>query len=126
MTASTATRGPKTNRALDAAKAHFKDKRAQGLRGPIHVSEWDLEVYYKPATTFFQEQKVIQLQQEGKSVEALVQTLINRALDEDGKNLFTLADKNELMRGVDPAVILKIVTTMGDDEGADDEAVLGN
>ena len=125
MTTSATARAAKES-VIAKAKAHFKDKLSMGLKGPIHVSEWDINVYYKPATTFFQEGKVIELQQAGKTTEALVQTLINRALDEDGKNIFTLADKNDLMRGVDPAVILKIVGAMNDDDGMDDEAVLGN
>ena len=125
MTESVSARAAKAS-VIAKAKAHFKDKLAQGLRGPIHVSEWDVDVYYKPATTFHQESKVIELQQAGKTTEALIQTLINRALDDNGKNIFTLADKQDLMRGVDPQVMLKIVSAMNDDDGMDDEAVLGN
>lgn len=106
---------------LDAAKAHMRDKIGAGLKGPIAVPEWETEVWYKPATTFHQESKVIELQQAGKTVEALVQTLINRALDKDGKHIFKLADKFELMRAVDPAVILRIIQGMNDEDDYDGE-----
>ena len=106
---------------LEKAKSHMRDKIGAGLKGPIAVPEWETEVYYKPATTFHQESKVIELQQAGKTVEALVQTLINRALDKDGKHIFKLADKQDLMRGVDPAVILRIISDMNDEEMYDGE-----
>lgn len=106
---------------LDKAKAHMREKLSVGLKGPIEVPEWECQVWFKPATTFFQESKVIELQQAGKTVEALVQTLINRALDADGKPLFNLASKQDLMRGVDPAVILKIISQMNDEDSYDGE-----
>lgn len=99
--------------AIDRAKAHFREVLAQGMKGPISVPEWDLEVYYKPATTFYQEAKVVELQQQGKTVEALVETLIGRCYDAEGNKIFKAADKTELMRSVDPSIILRIVTSMG-------------
>ena len=106
---------------LEKAKSHMRDKIGAGLKGPIAVPEWETEVFYKPATTFHQESKVIELQQAGKTVEALVQTLINRALDKDGKHMFRLADKQDLMRGVDPTVILRIISDMNDEDYDDGE-----
>ena len=79
------------------------------------------------ATNFFQESKIVELQSQGKTVEALLQSLIMRALDKEGKPLFTPADKQELMREVDPNVILRIVTEMNDPENKEKvEAALGN
>tara|TARA_R110000744_G_scaffold244960_5_gene361730 strand:- start:1343 stop:1702 length:360 start_codon:yes stop_codon:yes gene_type:complete len=106
---------------LEKAKSHMRTKIGGGLKGPVVVTEWETEVWYKPATTFHQESKVIELQQAGKTVEALVQTLINRALDENGKNLFRVADKQDLMRGVDPAVILRVIAAMNDEDEYDGE-----
>lgn len=116
------------SKVLEAAKAHFKDVLAQGLKGPIHVKEWGgVNIYYKPATTFHQEAKIVELQAQGKTVEALVMTLILRALDENGKQLFAIADKPELMREVDPTVILRVITEMNDpDSQAKVEEALGN
>lgn len=110
---------------IDKATKHFDEVLSQGLMGPIDVPEWETKVFYKASTTMFEESKIIELTQANKTTEALVQTLIMRARDEDGKPLFTGADKQKLMRNVDPKVILRIVTEMGND--ADDiEATLGN
>lgn len=110
---------------IDKATAHFETVLAQGLKGPIHVPEWDAEVYYKASTTMFEESKIIELTQQGKTTEALVTTLIMRARDAEGQPLFTGADKHKLMRGVDPKIILSIVTQMGADNEDIDDA-LGN
>ena len=87
------------SKVLEAAKSHFKEVLAQGLQGPIVVKEWgNTEVYYKPATNFFQESKIVELQSQGKTVDALVMSLILRAVDKEGKPIFTTADKTELDR----------------------------
>lgn len=115
------------SKVLEAAKAHFKDILAQGLKGPIRVPEWDAEIWYKPATTFQQESKIVELTSQGKTVEALVEALIMRALDAEGKPVFTRADKPELMRAVDPQVIMRVMGEMNDpDTQKDIEAGLGN
>ena len=102
------------SKVLDAAKAHFKEILAGGLKGPIEVPEWNTQIYYKPATTFQQESKIVELTQAGKTVEALVESLIMRSLDAEGNPLFTKADKPELMRFVDPAVIMRVMAEMND------------
>ena len=112
---------------LAAAKAHFKDILSQGLRGPISVPEWSCEIWYKAATSFQQESKIVELTSQGKTVEALVESLIMRSLDPDGAPIFSKADKPELMRGVDPAVIMRVMSEMNDPDTARTvEAGLGN
>ena len=61
-----------------------------------------------------EEAKVIELTQAGKSTEALVLTLIQRARDKDGEALFSSSDRLKLMRLADPKVILRIITEMND------------
>lgn len=110
---------------IDKATSHFEDILAGGLKGPIRVDEWDADIYWKPTTTMAEEAKIIELSQAGKTTEALVMTLIMKARDEDGNPVFTGADKLKLMRGVDPKIILRIVTAMGADDDEIDQA-LGN
>ena len=55
-----------------------------------------------------QTEAVMKLHQEGKTMEAMVEVLIMRALDEEGAPLFKSADKFELMNGVDPIVITEV------------------
>ncbi len=105
---------------LNTAKEHFKEIANQGT-AHIDIPEWKTVVYWQiSGLNFAQQSKVIELQQSGKSAEALVEMMIMRALDVDGKKMFKLAEKTEIMREVDPNVILKVVTAMGDsDQEAD-------
>lgn len=101
---------------LSKAKEHFKEIANQGT-AHIDVPEWDTVVYWNiGGLNFAQQSKVIELQQSGKSAEALVEMMIMRAQDSEGKRMFKLAEKTEIMREVDPNVILKVVTAMGDSD----------
>jgi hypothetical protein len=112
---------------LNKAKAHFREVLSQGLKGPVRVPEWDTEVWFKPAINFQQESKIIELQNQGKTAEALVEMLIIRALDKNGQPLFNKADKPEIMREIDPSIILRIITDMNDGESQQRvDTALGN
>lgn len=91
----------------DNIKAHFKDKVAGELR-KITVDEWKTDIYYKSAYSFAVESKIINLQQQGKTVEALVESILLKALDPDGKPVFASSDRNMLMYEADPSVLLRI------------------
>lgn len=110
---------------IDKATAHFEDVLAGGVQGPIRVDAWDADIYYKPTTTMQQESIIIKLTQDGKATEALIQTLIMKACDKDGKAVFEQADKVRLMNAVDPKIILDIVTKMNATD-EDIEDALGN
>lgn len=91
------------------AKKHFKEKLSGGLQKVV-VPEWETDVYFKSSYSFAVESKIIALQQQGKTVEALVETLMLKALDPDGKPLFNKGDKNALMFEIDPNVIIRVCT----------------
>jgi hypothetical protein len=112
------------NTVLKAATEHFRSQLSEGLKS-IEVKEWNSTVYFKPASTFAQQQRALELHAQGKMVEALVETLIARALDAEGKRLFTSADKAVLMNEVDPQIIIQIVSIMNTAEKAV-EAEMGN
>tara|TARA_R110002074_G_scaffold49404_2_gene126112 strand:+ start:200 stop:571 length:372 start_codon:yes stop_codon:yes gene_type:complete len=104
---------------LNKAKAHFREIANKGT-GHITVPEWDTTVYWKiGGLNFASQNKIMELTQQGKSAEALVEMLILRSLDENNKKMFKLMDKQEIMREVDPNVILKIVSAMGADDDDD-------
>ena len=96
---------------MDNATQHFKEQLSGGLLS-IEVHEWGVTVWFKPAFTFAQQEKIIQLSKEGKMVEAMIETLIVRSLDKDGKRLFTHASKTRLMNEVDPNIIIRVVGEM--------------
>lgn len=109
---------------LNNARSHFKSALAQDMMS-IDVPEWDTKVYFKAATSFAVEQKIIELHSKGALVEAMIETLIAKALNEDGTRMFVPADKPVLMREVDPEVIIRVVADMNTAKAAAKES-LGN
>lgn len=110
-------------RLIDKVETHYQSVLANGLQGPIEVPEWDEKIWWKPATTMADEAKVIELTQAGKSTEALVVTLIQKARDEKGEPLFHSSDRVKLMRVADPKVILRVITEMNEMQAEMDEAI---
>lgn len=111
---------------LNKAKEHYSSQLTGELKS-VEVPEWDTTVYFKTTTNFASQQKILQLSQEGKVVEALVETLIVKALDAEGKRIFKMADRDVLMREVDPEIILKVCTAINKVEGDDSvDKDLGN
>lgn len=92
-------------------KSHFKDK-INGELQKIAVDEWKMDIYYKQSYPFSVESKIISLQQQSKTVEAIIEAIIMKALDPEGKPIFKPADRHMLMMEADPAVLLKIATAI--------------
>lgn len=99
------------NSILNNATNHFRSAMTQELK-EIEVPEWDATIYFKTATTFATEKKILDLHSKGEMVEALVETLLAKALNKDGSKVFSPADKVVLMREVDPEVIIRVVSEM--------------
>ena len=104
---------------LESAKGHFRKKLGGGLKS-IEVPEWSVDgkpsvIYYKPSLNFLQQEKILALSDQNKKAEAIVEALIQRALDEDGKPIFRSVNRQELMRQVDPDVISRVVGEMSGD-----------
>jgi cytidylate kinase len=93
---------------LDKATAHFKEKISAEMNS-VHVPEWDAKIYFKASITLREQSKLIELASQGKTVEALVETLIAKARNEDGSKMFNIAEKAVFMNEVDPNVIIRVV-----------------
>jgi hypothetical protein len=91
--------------AIQKAQKHFQVRLGGELK-KHHVTDWDLDVYFRDITTLKQEAKIVELAQQNKTVEALVEAIIAKALDKEGKPLFTQFDKPALMNECDPNVVL--------------------
>lgn len=96
---------------LDKITSHFRNK-ISGEMKKVEVNEWDLTIYYKTSATLNEQSKVIELAQSGKTVEALVETLIAKARNEDGTKMFTPMDKTVFLNEVDPDVLIRVVGEM--------------
>lgn len=106
---------------LEQAKSHFKSK----LNTPriIEVPEWGtedepLKIYVWPSNLMERDR----IYQHVGSLESLVETVIVRAKDAEGKPLFKTVHRQELLREVDPDVLARIVTEMNNEEVTAEEA----
>lgn len=93
--------------AIDMVKNHFASRIAGSLKS-YHVKEWETTVYYRTVTSLRQEAKIVELTTAGKTVEALVEGILTKSLDEHGKLMFSPYDKSVLMNEADPQVILDL------------------
>ena len=97
------------------AKTHFSE-RMSGLRC-LTVPEWgDGKIYYKQSMNFRDQGAVLRLHADNKPADAVIMTLILKALDKDGKKLFSKSEMTEISLSYSPEVVSRIVTEMSDDE----------
>ena len=96
---------------LDNATKHFRAKLSGALKS-IDVPEWETKIYFKDVITLKEQSKLVELAQAGKTTEALVETLITKARNEDGTKMFQVADKVVFMNEVDPNVLIRVVGDM--------------
>jgi len=75
----------------------------------IAVTEWDMDIYCRKTYPFRDEAKIIELQSQGKTVDALVESLVVKSLDKDGKKIFNSYDRISLMNEADPSVLVRVV-----------------
>lgn len=95
------------SKVIERATAHFRNKISGEMKS-IEVPEWETKIYFKTVSTLKDEGRIVELSQQGKTVEALVESILIRARNEDGSRMFGVGDKATLMNEVDPAVIIRI------------------
>lgn len=106
---------------LEKATSHFRDKLSEEMQS-ITVPEWgNAKIYFKSVMTMKDQSKLIELASTGKTVEALVETLIVKARNEDGTKMFSMPDKMTLMNEVDPNVIIRIVGAINEATNNEDD-----
>jgi len=96
-----------TVKPMEKITGHFRNKITNQMKS-IYVPEWDLEIFFKEVNTLTEESKMLALAQAGKTIEALVETLISKSRDKDGNKIFKPADKVTLMNEADPAVVIRV------------------
>ena len=110
---------------LEKAKQHFRDViNGEGLRY-IEIAEWGevnqpVKIYFKPLAALPVKiySKFIELGTQ-QTVEAFVDMLILRCLDQEGKPLFKPVDRTEMLRQISPVVVCDIIRKMSDKEKDD-------
>lgn len=101
------------SKVLEKATSHFRAK-VTGEMKSVYVPEWDCKIYFKPSITLKEQSKLIELASQGKTVEALVESLIVKARNEDGTKMFSMPDKVTFMNEVDPEVLIRVVGEIND------------
>lgn len=101
---------------IDQATAQFRDKLSGELQFVL-VPEWGesdkpLKIYFKPALNFKAQGKILALFKQDKDEEAVCQSLIIKALDENGQHLFKQTDMPSLLHDTDPDVVNRILSQM--------------
>jgi hypothetical protein len=109
------------SKVLEKATAHFRNKISGEMR-KIEVPEWECSIWVKASSTLKEESKILELSQQGKSVEALVESIIVKARNEDGSRMFAMPDKMTLMNEVDPNVIIRVAAEINNVPLSMDEA----
>jgi hypothetical protein len=96
---------------IDKMTGHFRAK-ISGEMKKMHIDEWDMDIWYKSTNTLEEEGKLVELAQNGKTIEALVETFIMKARTEDGTKMFTKMQKPVFLNEVDPSVFIRVVGEM--------------
>lgn len=110
---------------IDKVKKHFNDQVSNNLQ-KYHVKEWDLDVYFYPTYSFKEEQQILNASANGDTVTSLVESLIVKARDKDGKRIFSVADKAALMHEADPNVVIKVAGVINNGNDMSDEDIEKN
>ena len=74
--------------------------------------EWDCDIYFRTTYPLKDESKILELQSQGKTVEALVESVVTKARTKDGKRMFVDADKVKLMNEADPMTVVKVASAI--------------
>lgn len=88
---------------LSRITAHFE---SLGVR-TIEVPEWGLTIHASPVTVA-ERQRIYAGSKGDNDYETLVRILLEKARNEKGEKLFTLADKAVLLQKADSAVVIRV------------------
>ena len=95
----------------DKIAKHYQSSIGGELK-KIHVKEWDTDIYFRTTYSLQDEELVLRLQTENKTVQALIESIIVKARTKDGKRLFHDADRLKLMNEADPVVVIKVASAI--------------
>lgn len=101
------------------AKAHFQNKVADELL-MIEVPEWGegeepAKIYYRKVMSHKTQRQINEHAKDG-DIEALIDIIILRSLDVDGKSLFRQSNRTDFQRLIDPEVLGRVCGEMAEDD----------
>jgi len=100
---------------IDTAINHFSIKGQK----EIEVKEWNTVFYVKPLN--LDEQRRLYEKSQNNQVEALVDLIIMKCLNEKGDKVFSLSDKQKLLMECDPIVITDLASRITNESSVVEE-----
>ena len=100
---------------MDNIGKHYQSSIAGEMK-KIHVEEWGTDIYCR--TTYPLKDEA------GKTIEAVVESIIVKSRDKDGKRLFHDADRIKLMNEADPLVVVKVGTAINNAKISGDQETI--
>jgi hypothetical protein len=95
----------------DKISKHYQSSISGELK-KYHCEEWGTDIYYRTTYPAKDETRIVELASKGLVVETLIETVLIKARDAEGKKLFQDADRVKLMNEADLNVIVKIATAI--------------
>jgi hypothetical protein len=95
----------------DKISKHYQTAIKGELKS-YYVAEWDETVYFRSTYPLQDEARILQLQGEGKTIEALVESIIVKSRNAEGKRIFQEHDRLKLMNEADPVVVIKLASAI--------------
>ena len=98
---------------IDRARNHFENLGVQSIEVPEWKDNDDKPtiIYWNPIT-LAEKNKLLKVSGNLNDVSLLADILIMKSLDKDGKKIFKLDDKMDLMTKVDSDVLSRVATAM--------------
>jgi hypothetical protein len=96
---------------MDNISKHYQSAIG-GEMESYHCEEWNTDIYFRKTYPLKDEAKILELQSQGKTVEALVESIVAKARTKDGKRMFHDADKVKLMNEADPQTVVKVASAI--------------
>jgi hypothetical protein len=112
-----------TDKIMDRIRIHFDAKESKVIEVPEWGDEGGPLYIYSSPLTLAQKNRLYKMSKE-EDLGLMVEALIMKAKDAEGNQLFTRADKPELMRSCDPDVLIRVATKIM--ESSDQEIIEKN
>ncbi len=98
---------------MDASKAHFESVMSADPK-PLEVAEWGGTFFVRPQISLKKKTEIQQKFTGGQMDEGLALSLIYYLVDGEGNPCFKKADIFEMCRSIDPDVLIRVATEIGD------------
>jgi hypothetical protein len=98
---------------LSKAKTHYQSVLAADPK-PIEIEEWGGRYYVRPQISVKKKMEIQQKLTSDKMDEGLALTVIYYLCQEDGEGCFTKPELTEIVRSVDPDVLIRVAGEIAD------------